>query len=367
MHWGLIVGSTSMGGIENQMLLLARGLMKLGHEVTVICSDHPECRFEKVSGSTLDFSGIPMVKLCIRRGYRYFYYPWGKWQVKRRKINLLIGNDPANAYAGSVLSGGRIPLVTHISGLTFALPGVRAAQEKEQLRIGIKSSHTVISNTQIAIDTADALDLIPQGTPCRVIHNGVIAPSACAEFRSGRLHVLYVGRLHPIKDPMTMLKALEIAKKDLPELTGEFVGSGALFDEMQNYITEHKLGDFVKLSGFIPPENIPYTQADLLVNSSASELSSGAIAEALYRGIPVIASDVGGNPELAGDPEFGALFPPGDAAALAKAIVSFGRKSLEERRQMGNKAREFAEKMFALENYVQNYIDLANDVLNKNR
>ena len=365
MHLGLIVGSTAVGGIENQMLLLARGLMKLGHEVTVICSDHPACRFQKIIGSELDFSGIPMLKLCIRRGYRYLYYPWGKWQIKRRKIDILIGNDPANAYAGSVLSGGRIPLLTHISGLTFAVTGERAAQEKEQLRISIKASHMVISNTQIAIDTAEALDLIPQGTPCRVIHNGVVAPSACAEFKSGRLHVLYVGRLHPIKDPMTMLKALKIAKKDLPGLTGEFVGSGVLFDEMQSYITKHKLGDFVKLSGFIPPGNIPYTQADLLVNSSISELSSGAIAEALYHGIPVIASDVGGNPELAGNPEFGVLFPPGDATALAKAIVDFGSKSLEERRQMGNKAREFAEKMFALENYVLNYIDLANDVLNK--
>ena len=360
MHVGLIIGSERIGGYENQMRLLARGLLAAGYKVTIIFTDHPHCRLQRNPSARLDFSGIPNIKLCIRRGYKYFYYPFGTMLMRLKKIDLLIACDPANAYAGSILASSQCKLITRISGLIFTLPGYE--WEKALLTSAVAMSDAVISNAQVALDTVRDLGLLPPDKYQCVIRNAVNIADCSVNTVAGRFHVLYVGRLQPVKDPVTLLKALETAKQHLPELTAEFVGDGALFGEMKQYIEKQNLSGFIKLTGFCPQEKIPYEQADLVVNSSISELSSGAIAEALCRGIPVVATDVGGNPELLAGYEFGALVPPQDPDAMAQKIVYFARKTPEERRILGQQAQAYARQNFSLENYVKNYIRLISHV-----
>lgn len=360
MHFGLIIGSNQFGGAENQMNLLARGLMAAGHKATVIFADYPTCGLRKRRSSVLDFSGIPQLKLCVRRGFNYFYYPWGKFEIRRRGIDILIANGAGCAYAGYRLAGrSGPPLVPRIAGLQF----LDIEREREVMKIAMAHSSWVISNAQVAIDMVKKRNILPPNKPTGVIRNGVITPEVVSSPCAGRFHVIFVGRLAHVKDPMTLLEALKIAKKDLPELTAEFVGDGILYDDMKKYIADNLLGDFIKLSGFIPARQIPYQFADLLVNSSVSELSSGAIAEALYRGVPIVASDVGGNPELIANQEFGAIFPVGNSMALARKIVEFGQKNTAERCRLGALAAEYAETLFSLDNYVKNYIKLAQDIL----
>ncbi len=213
------------------------------------------------------------MELCSRKGFRYFYYPYGSFEVRRRKIDLLIGNNPNNAYVGSVLAKGtKIPLITHISGMKFSRQGEDAT--REQLRYCIQKSKIVISNAQIALDTAARMGLI-QDKKTKVIYNAVQSPRGYTKPSADRFHVIFVGSLYHIKDPMTLVRALEQAKKRLPVLSATIVGDGVMRNEIQQYLDQNDLTSFIRLTGHIPTEQIPYSESDLFVNCSVSELSSG--------------------------------------------------------------------------------------------
>ncbi|MFF2848722.1 glycosyltransferase family 4 protein [Streptomyces sp. NPDC058001] len=113
---------------------------------------------------------------------------------------------------------------------------------------------------------------------------------------------------------------------------------------LRTLIAAHGLGDRVRLAG---PQNGPalgasYAAADLMVLSSSAETYGMAVTEALARGIPVLATDVGGLPEAVGRaPDGGVpgmLLPPGDPTALARALRRwFGEH--ETRRRLKQAAR----------------------------
>ena len=174
---------------------------------------------------------------------------------------------------GAVLAKGTdIPLITHISGMKFSRPDEEAT--REQLRYCIQKSKVVISNAQVALDTAAQMGLI-QGQKTKVIHNAIQAPRQQTKPCTDRFHVIYVGSLYHIKDPMTLIRALELAKKRLPVLTATLVGDGVMRQEIQDYLDQNSLNSFIRLTGHIPTEQIPYSESDLFVNCSVSELSSG--------------------------------------------------------------------------------------------
>ena len=362
MRIALLIGSANAGGSENQMRLLARWLQAAGHEVTVIFTDHHHCRFQRNPASVLDFSGIDNIKLSMRRFYRLFYKPYGKLRIKLKNFDIAMACGAHNSYIMCELfKNSRTKMVCRLSDLIFA--DNSSISDKNKTATALTQVHAVVSNAQIALTEAENMQLVAPELYRKVIRNAVVCPDKINEVQVDRFHVIFVGRLQKIKDPMTLLKAMKLAKKEIPHLTGEFVGSGVLFEEMQNYITEQGLADFIKLSGFIQQQQIPYPTADLLVNSSQSELSSGAIAEALYRGIPVVASKVGGNPELLKNQPFGALFPAGNVKACAAEIIKFARKTPQERQQLASRARAFAEENFSIESFSKNYIAFFKRVL----
>jgi glycosyltransferase involved in cell wall biosynthesis len=86
--------------------------------------------------------------------------------------------------------------------------------------------------------------------------------------------------------------------------------------------------------------------------------------EAMAVGKPVIATSVGGNPELIRNGENGYLVPPQDAPALGRRIEEFvvNRDKIEP---MGKKGRTIAEQMFSLEVMIKNYQDLYQTLLRR--
>ena len=101
------------------------------------------------------------------------------------------------------------------------------------------------------------------------------------------------------------------------------MGDGVGFDEVQARVRQLGLESRVLLTGF--RRDVPQVMAalDVLVlPSTRSEATSQVIPQALAVGTPVVGSAVGGIPELVRDGETGRLVPPGDAGALADAILS---------------------------------------------
>lgn len=361
MHWGILIANNAVGGCEHQMELLARGLMAAGEQVTVIYTDSPHQGLRRNPAKLLDYSGIPVLRLCLRRFFRWFYLPYGRWQVRRKKIDVMIGNNAENTLFACELSKGcETAVALHIAGLGYFRPGCE--KRLQLLKNVIQMADWTISNGQVAIDLAREFHVLGD-KPTKVIFNAVRRFRPVSMPEQGRFHVIFVGQLYHIKDPMTLIKALEIAKKELPALTATLAGEGVLHAELQAYLDQHELNDFIRLAGHMPPDQIPYDRSDLYVNCSVSELSSGAIAEALCCGVPAVGSRVGGTPELLEGHDFSALFPAKDVQRLAELIVFFGKKPLEERVSLGRQAAKFGEKHFSMETYVAQYRDLGADML----
>jgi glycosyltransferase involved in cell wall biosynthesis len=90
---------------------------------------------------------------------------------------------------------------------------------------------------------------------------------------------------------------------------------------------------------------------------SSSESLSNVILESMAAGVPVVATDVGGNPELARDGETGSLVPPGDQPRLVDALLRLARDP-SLRQHFSQRGREFARSSFHIDVISQRYEEL---------
>jgi glycosyltransferase involved in cell wall biosynthesis len=161
--------------------------------------------------------------------------------------------------------------------------------------------------------------------------------------------VLYVGRLAEKKGVEHLLSAVEELRSLAPSFRLTVIGTGALEAELHETVTREELGDVVEFTGWISTEelNARYVAADLVVVPSV-ETDSGdtegmptVIAEAFAAGAPVVATRVGGIPDVVDDGVNGFIVEQRRPDLLADRIellvTDDGR-----RREMADKARERA-------------------------
>ena len=140
------------------------------------------------------------------------------------------------------------------------------------------------------------------------------------ERRTGRRRVIFVGRVVRGKGVLTLVKALSMLWT--PEIEVVLVGDGPARAEVERMARRLGVADRLHVTGFLPHAQVPTIlgSAELLVLPSMYEELGTVLIEALHAGVPVVASRVGGIPEVVEDGVTGLLVPPSDAAALARAI-----------------------------------------------
>lgn len=153
--------------------------------------------------------------------------------------------------------------------------------------------------------------------------------------------LLFVGRLEEVKGVDYLLKALAILQSRGFKCRLRIVGSGTQMDRYRELAHRLGIAHSVEWIGFVPFDALlqHYRQADLFVLPSLSEGMPLVILEAMANSLPVVATQVGGIPELVQHGRNGVLVPPANAMALADAI----RSVLEDRqryRQMTKLAYE---------------------------
>jgi glycosyltransferase involved in cell wall biosynthesis len=136
---------------------------------------------------------------------------------------------------------------------------------------------------------------------------------------------LLVGRLHPVKDPVTALTGFALLAEHRP-LARLYVYS--LTDELRGVCEAlvaaiPGLADRVEFRGRVPPEAMPavYSSADALLHASRREWSSQAVLEAMACGVIPVVSDIPSLRRMTAGGSRGRLFPVGDAAGLARAAL----------------------------------------------
>lgn len=151
--------------------------------------------------------------------------------------------------------------------------------------------------------------------------------------------VLIVGRLSREKDHLTLLRAVDRLRASL-NLHLLVVGEGPERGPIERQIRQHGMTECVTLTGHQSSVEPYYRIASLAVLSSRSEGSPNALLEALAAGIPVVATNVGGIPEIVTHEESALLVPPADidclAAAMAKLLAdtSLAKRFVERGRTL---------------------------------
>ena len=179
-----------------------------------------------------------------------------------------------------------------------------------------------------------------------VIHYGIAAGPEPAPYAGGS-RLRCVGRLGPVKGIDTLLRAFAIAVRERSELTLDIAGDGPLRGELESLAAELGLGQAVRFLGRVEGVTAEMEQAAAVVVPSLGEGFGMVALEAAERGRPVIASAVGGLPEIVDDGRTGVLVPRADASALAAAIVDLARDPARAA-ALGRAARERALAEFSL-------------------
>jgi spore coat protein SA len=248
--------------------------------------------------------------------------------------------------------------------------------------------------------TGKVRDRFPQfASRCQTISNGVDVNHFIDENghgmskQTGIKRLLFVGRLSPEKGVHVLLEALQKVVGRYPQVQLDIVGplgnapfeflvrvsddeqvsqlasfySGLLrrgdyLSDLQRYVPSN-LASRVRFVGSVPNSHVVdyYREADILVNPSFSEAFGMSLVEAMACQVPVVATRVGGMTEIVEDTHAGLLVGPGDATALAGAILRLlADDDLRER--MGQAGRRRAIERYSWEQVTENLYHLYEDI-----
>jgi glycosyltransferase involved in cell wall biosynthesis len=137
--------------------------------------------------------------------------------------------------------------------------------------------------------------------------------------------VVGLGRLVPVKGFDVLIAALPTLTAAVPSTCVLLVGDGPERTALEAQASRLGLRDRLRVTGVTPDIAVCLAAADVLAAPSRNEGMGRALVEGMALGLPVVASEVGGIPAVIAHGETGWLVPPGDAAALAEALVELGR------------------------------------------
>lgn len=204
---------------------------------------------------------------------------------------------------------------------------------------------------------AERITAIPNGVDPEAFRPSPAEPS-------GPPVILSVGRLDPAKDQKVLIEAFRLLAAEHPTAMLRLVGNGALREELMSLTARYDLAERVQI---LPARTalLPlFQEAAVFALSSAQEGLPNVVLEAMAAGLPVVATKVGGLPELVVPGQTGWLTPAGDAAALAAALGQL-LSSPAMRRDFGLAARQRVLREFSLDAMVRRHEEVFGDLLSR--
>jgi glycogen(starch) synthase len=321
-----------IGGMQNHTAELTRALDRRGIVQTVLTTRPPTAPYFQCLG---DHARVIRVGFPIRR-FRQLYAPQAAiiapiLAARADVVHVHLGEDLAVIPIGAAAAKlHRLPLVLTVHTSlrhTLAVSDLRSAVLKTIggpiERWGEHSAEAVLVITPRLrrLLLADGIDenrvhLIPPGVNPSLFEGPFEDPFAGI----GRPRVLFVGRLAPQKGVHTLVAAAGLLED--PSVRVLLVGDGPERKALEREAERIDAGDRLRFLGFFAHERLPaaMAHADVLVLPSLYEELGTVLLEAMWAGLPIVASRTGGIPDVIEDGVNGLLVPPGDPEALARAI-----------------------------------------------
>ena len=175
-----------------------------------------------------------------------------------------------------------------------------------------------------------------------------------------------VGRMEVVKDQANLARAFVELIRRAPELRSVarllLVGDGTHAQDVRSVLADGGVEDLAWLPGSRDDIADLMRAMDVFVLPSRAEGVSNTILEAMATGLPVVATRVGGNPELVIENETGILVPASDPGAMAGALLEYARRP-QLRIRHGNEARARIENEFSMEAMVRRYVAVYDAVM----
>lgn len=332
-----------LGGISSYTYLLSKELVKRGDKVFVLTYPHEKIRnIEEITvytASTLNIKGL--------RGFIFFLSATFKLMsiIRKNKVDLVhahyIMPPGLIAVICSAILGVKTAVTIHGSDI-FVL--ARKPLIKSVIKYVLNKSDYVFVVSDSIKDKVLKLDIKDIENKLKVTYNAVdvqkFRPDQESNFKEEmkidplKPVILFVGNLVWQKGVEYLIRAKEFLNEDAEIV---IVGDGPLFSELKGIVESENI-EGIKFTGARNDIEKIMSSANIFVLPSLSEGRPTVILEAMASGKPVIATNVGGIPEIVND-QIGILISPEDSIGLAEAI----NKLLEDKglmEKMGKNARE---------------------------
>jgi len=367
-----------IGGYSSIAIVLyqiAIRLARSGHDVISYGKKSPDRPTqEKDSNGILHVRAFTKQDDLIRKPFRLLER-LGTFYKNRRPLFASNLQAPGYALQIAIDLKNRQPDVIHIHNFSQFVPVIRAFNPDAKIvlhmhcewltQLDRKMIGKRLRHVDLVIGCSEYITKkVRQRFPnyadrCQTVYNGAdlsrFLPRESSELQKRNERVLlFVGRISPEKGVHVLIDAFGIVVKKIPNVRLQIAGGigsapfeflvGISKDEQVQNLARFYDGSFSKdehyynqlltrlpadqmryisFLGYVPYTKLQevYQNADVFINSSLSEALGMPVLEALASGLPVVASDVGGIPELIRHGETGLLFKAGDHAGLAEAII----------------------------------------------
>jgi sugar transferase (PEP-CTERM/EpsH1 system associated) len=367
-----VIFRLSTGGLENGLVNLINNLPVEKYRHVIICmTDHTDFR------NRLTRNDVEIYCLHKKEGKDFLVYFRLFRLLSKLKPNILHTRN---------LSALEAQLPGYFSGIKCRIHGehgrdIDDVDGKNFKHVLLRRFYRLLVQKYVPMSKDLEAWLIQQinVSPDRIeqIYNGVdiekFKPAQCKPlmllpqaFRGKGLIIFgHVGRQEKVKDPVTLLAAFIYLVKNYPTLSARtrliLVGYGSLHDSLQKMAVQAGVADQVWLTGERSDVSKLMTTFDVFVLPSINEGISNTILEAMGTGLPVIATQVGGNPELVVDQQSGLLVPSQNPQAMAEAF-KFYIDTPEIIPQYGEFGRKLCEKRFSLQRMLADYMNVYDQV-----
>lgn len=365
-----LINSGGFYGAEQVLLTLAKSSSRLGMTSTILCfEDARQGNLEllqRASAAGIEAKQLPCRKRIDRSALRNLLN-----RLKDLKVDLLHTHGAKADFYGLIAAKKLdLPVVAtlHLWSQTPFI--VRLYDWLDALLLRF-------FDRVVGVSGAIAEEMVEKGIPrhlIRVIRNGVDLKSLVTHGNGARREtrqelgikeeapvVGIVGRLASEKGHRLFLEAAREVLQFIPQAVFVIVGGGPLEEELKTHTAALGIAGSVRFAGV--RQDVPrfYEAFDLLVSSSLREGTPMVLLEAMAMAKPVIATCVGGVPDLVRHDETGLLVPPGDIPSMAQAIVDLLQNQNRQER-LALAGQRLVQEEFSAESMAEAYRKLYEEV-----
>lgn len=346
-----VVLSLKVGGLERVVVNLVKGLQASTYSCVVCCL---EARGE--FAEDVDALGVPLYVFDKKDGIQLRTVLRLAHFMRERRVSIVHTHNPG-AHVYGLLAGwlAGVPVRVHTRH------GRNLRRDKKRAWMNRILSWGTDAIVPVSDDAGLVATNIEHISPKKIhrIWNGIdtnlFTPQHDA--MEGPPVIGTVARLAPEKDQKTMLAAFRYVLDEVPDARLILAGDGPCAKEL--CAEAGKLGLDGRVDFLGQCSNIPEVlrRMSIFTLSSTTEGLSMTVLEAMASGLPIIATDVGGNRELVQPPQCGLLVPADDPRALGRAYIELLRDPAR-RSQMGAASRARAVEQFSLNHTIAEYTKL---------